>query len=52
MMMMMINTRFPVYGPVKVISKEYWCFLSFKAVEMKLKSSAVMKLYNNHEMDQ
>jgi hypothetical protein len=52
MMMMMINTGFPVYGPVNVISKEYWCFPSFEAVEMTLRISPVMKLYNNHEMDQ
>ena len=52
LVVVVIITRFPVYGPVNVISNEYWCFLSFEAVEMKLKTSPVMKLYNNHEMDQ
>jgi hypothetical protein len=52
MIVMMINTRFPVYVPVNTISEKYCCFLSFEAVEINLKTSPVMKLYNNHEMDQ
>jgi len=52
MMMMMINTRFPVCVPVNVISKEYCSFVTFEVVEMNLKTSPVLKLYNNHEMDQ
>jgi hypothetical protein len=52
MMMMMINTCSPAYVPVNVISKDYWSYLSFEAEEMMLKTSPLMKLYNNHEMDQ
>jgi hypothetical protein len=36
MMMMMINTRSHAYVPVKVISKEYWSFLSFEAEDIRL----------------